>query len=148
MSPAKLIFAVTFFAPLLCAQSAGSISGLITNRITGAGIEGVKVRAGCLSGGPTHCPDANTDVAAVSDTAGAFHFSALPDGRYLLTAEKDGFSWSEDGFHMATVSASGQTRFDLKLTPRASLQGRVVGPGGKSRRRDHSAVLVRGRNHG
>jgi hypothetical protein len=34
MDPAKLIFAVTVFAPLLGAQNSGSISGLITNGIT------------------------------------------------------------------------------------------------------------------
>jgi hypothetical protein len=56
MEPAKLIFAVTVFAPLLCAQSGGSISGLIANGITGAGIEGAKVGATCLAGGSTRCP--------------------------------------------------------------------------------------------
>jgi hypothetical protein len=67
MDPAKLIFAVTLLAPLLGAQSAGSISG----------------------------PDA--DAAAVTDTAGAFRFSALPDGRYLMSVERDGFSSSQSG---------------------------------------------------
>ncbi len=126
---AGLIFAVTVFAPLVCAQSAGSISGLVTNSITGAGIEGVKMRAACLRGGATRCADA--EAAAISDTAGAFRLSALPDGRYLMTARKEGFVWSESGFHMATVSASGDVRFDLNLTPQASLHGRVVDPEGK-----------------
>ncbi len=48
-----------------------------------------------------------------------------------MSVEKDGFSWSESGFHMATVSASGDARFDLKLTPLANLHGRVVDPEGK-----------------
>jgi protocatechuate 3,4-dioxygenase beta subunit len=126
---AGLIFTVTVFAPLLCAQSTGSISGRITNILTGAGIEGVKVRAACLPGGSTRCRDAG--VTAVSDTAGAFHLSALPDARYLMSIEKDGFSWSESGLHIATVSAAGDTHFDLKLTPLASLHGRVVDPDGK-----------------
>jgi hypothetical protein len=129
MDPAKLIFAVTVFAPLLCAQTAGSISGLITNSMTGARIEGVKVRATCIAGGSARCP--GTGASAVTDTMGAFHLPALPDGRYLMAVEKDGFSWSETGFHMATVSASGDARFDLKLTPLANVQGRVVVRNGK-----------------
>ncbi len=129
MDLVKLIFAVTVFAPLLCAQSAGSISGRVTNILTGAGIEGVTVRAGCFPGGPTRCPD--TDASAVTDPAGAFHFPALPDGRYVMTARTRGFAWSETGFRMATVSASGDARFDIKLTPEASLSGRVVDPEGK-----------------
>jgi hypothetical protein len=126
---AGLIFAVTAFAPLLRAQSAGSISGLITNSITGAGVEDVKVRAACLKGGSTHCPDA--DARALTDIAGAFRLPALPDGRYLMSVEKNGFSWSYTGLPVATVSASGDARFDSKMTPLASLHGRVVDPEGK-----------------
>ncbi len=126
---ARLISAVTFFAPPLCAQSAGSISGRITNILTGAGVEDVKVRAACLKGGSTHCPDAG--ATAVTDTVGAFRFSALPDGRYLMSAERDGFSSAQSTIPVATVSASGDTHFDLKLTPLASLHGRVVDPEGK-----------------
>ncbi len=134
MEPTKLTFAglisaVTFFAPLLCAQSAGSISGLATNSITGAGIEGVMVRAACVSGGSTRCPDSG--IATVTDAAGAFRLSGLPDGRYLMTVQREGFSWSYTGLPVATVAAAGETRYDLKLTPRASLRGRVVDPEGK-----------------
>ncbi len=127
MDPAKLLFAATVFPPLLCAQTAGSISGRIANIMTGAGIEGVKVRAACLAGGSIRCPDAG--AAAVTNAVGAFRLSALPAGRYLMSVEKDGFSSSQNGIvPVANVSASGDARFDLKLTPLASLRGRVVDP--------------------
>jgi len=48
-----------------------------------------------------------------------------------MSVEKDGFSSVQSGFPVATVSASGDGRFDLKLTPLASLTGRVVDPEGK-----------------
>jgi hypothetical protein len=127
--PAKLMFAITAVAPLLCAQGTGSISGLITNSITGAGVEGVKVRAACAPGGAARCPDA--DASAVTDTVGAFRLSALPGGHYLMFAEKDGFSLAQASVPVATVSAPGDARFDMKLIPLASLQGRVVDPEGK-----------------
>lgn len=138
MDPAKLIFAVTVFASLLGAQSAGSISGHITNSLTGAGIEGVKVGASCLAGGPAGRPTrcGYIDAPAVTDTtdaSGAFRLSSLPDGLYLMSVGRDGFSSLQISYNpVETVSAaSGDARFDVKLTPLASLQGRVVDPEGE-----------------
>jgi hypothetical protein len=115
---------------MLCAQDAGSISGVITDSLTGAGIAGANVHAGCLGkGDPRSCGG----DPAVTDHTGAFRLSGLPDGRYFLYVEKDGYSSSLNGTlnAMATVSASGDTRFDLKLTPLSTLKGRVVDPEGK-----------------
>lgn len=113
----RLVFTVTLIAPLICAQSNGSISGIVTNSITGAAVEGVTVNAG--------------GRRALTDGTGAFRIPGLPDGRYLMTFQKEGFTLSMSGVAMATVAASGDTRFDAKLAPQASLRGRVVDPEGK-----------------
>ncbi|MEP7351918.1 MAG: hypothetical protein ABI824_01670 [Acidobacteriota bacterium] len=125
MDSAKLILTLAVFVPLLSAQSTGSISGVITNTVTSGGVEGVKVHAGCLSGATRW-----QDTSAFTDTAGAFRLAGLPEGRYIMSLQRDGFSAGLSD-PLATVAASKEFRLDVKLTPLASVQGRVIDPDGK-----------------
>ncbi|HEY1759892.1 MAG TPA: carboxypeptidase-like regulatory domain-containing protein [Bryobacteraceae bacterium] len=108
----------------------GSLSGRVTNSVTGAGIEGARVRAcvvlvACLG------PDANLE--ALSDAAGAFRIDGIPDGQYMIDlAPLQGFmpAFVAQLGPSPTVRVSGDTRLDLQMTPSASIRGRVLDPEG------------------
>jgi hypothetical protein len=117
-------------APLFFAQgTSGSISGHVTNSVTGAGIEGVAVQAACMP--DSACFPGNPSQPGVTDSAGAFRLAGIPDGRYALLAEKDGLLQKRTSDSEFMLSVSGAARFDLQLTPFARLSGRVVDPEGK-----------------
>jgi 5-hydroxyisourate hydrolase-like protein (transthyretin family) len=117
-------------APLLFAQgSGGSISGHVTNSVTGAGIEGAKVQAACTP--DNACFPGKPSQRGVTDSAGAFRLAGIPDGRYALLAQKDGLLQKRSSDSEFMLSVSGDARFDVQLTPFAKLSGRVVDPEGK-----------------
>jgi hypothetical protein len=111
----------------------GSISGRVTNSVTGAGIEGATVRAcltldGCFRG---ESPRATTDAA------GVFRIDGMPDGQYTIDLGpmqgfRPGFG-ALGGPAPSAVHVSGDTRLnlDLQMTPFASVRGRVLDPEGK-----------------
>lgn len=120
--------AIVVFAPLyaqfLLAQSGRSISGNVTNRATGEGIEGATVFVGAVKpAGPQR-----EGQQVVTTEAGAFKIEGLADGEYVISSGKYGFYSSPVP---ATVKVSGATRFDLQLFPPASLSGRVLDLEGK-----------------
>ncbi len=96
----------------------------MTNSVTGAGIGGAQVTA--QTAGPP-IPTVTTD------DGGLFPESlTLPDGPVHL------FSYSKEGYYPARVAGpapvirvSGDAHVDLRMIPRASLQGRVLDPEGK-----------------
>ncbi len=102
--------------------ASASLSGRVINSVTGAGVAGAEVSAWINDRG--HAPETMTD-----DT-GAFRFSGIPDGSYSVMAMKDGFFPAQSSF-ASPVRVSGDTRFDLKMTPNATMRGRVLDPQGK-----------------
>jgi beta-lactamase regulating signal transducer with metallopeptidase domain len=103
-------------------QASGSLSGRVINSVTGAGIGGAEVSAWISDRG--HAPE------TVTDDTGAFRFAGIPDGPYTVMAMKDGFFPGQSSFE-SPVRVSGDTQFDLKMTPNATLRGRVLDPEGK-----------------
>ncbi len=110
--------------PLLLAPvMGGSISGNVTNRATGEGIEGATVFVGAVKpAGPQM-----EGQQVVTTEAGAFKIEGLADGEYVISPGKYGFY----SLMLATVKVSGDTRFDLQMFPPVSLRGRVLDPEGK-----------------
>jgi hypothetical protein len=111
----------------------GSISGRLTDSVTGAGIGGVEVRA-CIVSSPSAgvCQsDRDTGPHAVSDDVGAFRIAGIPDGQYtVMPPIADGYFPTNFG-PTPSIRVSGDTRFDLQLTPLASVHGRVLDPEGE-----------------
>jgi Carboxypeptidase regulatory-like domain len=119
---------------LLCAQNSGSISGHVTNSITGAAIQGAKVRVCPSAGGIIRCGD--TNYQAVTDAAGAFRMGGIPNGQYVVPQmglAKDGLrpAFAATAGPLPSVTVSGDSRLDLQMTPFAKVGGRVFDPEGK-----------------
>jgi hypothetical protein len=119
---------------LLTPVMGGSISGNLTNRATGEGIEGATVfvdggeicqRAGLCAVKPAGPQREGQQV--VTTEAGAFRIEGLADGEYMIALSKYGFYF----LMPAKVKVSGDTRFDLQMFPPVSLRGRVLDPEGK-----------------
>jgi hypothetical protein len=111
---------------LLSAQNGGSISGHVTNSVTGAGIESATFRVCPSTDGKPHC--GNTDYHGVTDGGGAFRIGGIPDGQYMV------FNLFANGFlstgSLPPVTVSGDSRLDFQMTPHASVRGRVFDPEG------------------
>lgn len=108
---------------LLTPVMGGSVSGNVTNRATGEGIEGAMVFMGAVKpSGPQR-----EGQQVVTTEGGAFKIEGLADGEYVISPSKYGFY----SLMLATVKVSGDTRFDLQMFPPVSLRGRVLDPEGK-----------------
>jgi hypothetical protein len=133
LSPIFVITALAIRAQNAGSQNTGSISGRVTNSVTGAGIEGANVRA-CLTIGACFSGES---PRATTDAAGVFRIDRIPDGQYMIDlAPMQGFMpafVAQGGPAPATVHVSGDTRLtlDLQMTPFASVRGRVLDPEGK-----------------
>jgi hypothetical protein len=119
---------------LLTPVMGGSISGNVTNRATGEGIEGATVFVGggeiCWRAGLCAVKPAGPQMEGqqvVTSEGGAFKIEGLADGEYVISPSKYGFY----SLMLATVKVSGDTRFDLQMFPPVSLRGRVLDPEGK-----------------
>jgi hypothetical protein len=109
----------------------GSISGRVSNSVTGAGIEGATVRACVVL---VACLGPNVNLEGVTDVAGAFRIEGVPDGQYMIDlAPLPGFmpAFVAQLGPAPSVRVSGDTRLDLQMTPSASIRGRVLDPEGK-----------------
>jgi beta-lactamase regulating signal transducer with metallopeptidase domain len=109
-------------APPAAAPASASLSGRAINSVTGAGVAGAEVSAWINDRG--HAPE------TITDDTGAFRFAGIPDGAYAVMAMKDGFFPAQSSFE-SPVRVFGDTRFDLKMTPNATMRGRVLDPQGK-----------------
>src|SRR5580704_16108195 len=136
MGLVRTVFAITAFAPLLLAQagaqSGASISGRVTNSVTGAGIAGATVYV-CIPNAPSASTDClgqpHTTLKGVTDDVGAYRIAGVADGQYMtIPASKEGFF---PNLSLAQLHVFGDTRLDIQMTPMASVRGRVLDPEGK-----------------
>ncbi|HEY1759069.1 MAG TPA: carboxypeptidase-like regulatory domain-containing protein [Bryobacteraceae bacterium] len=107
------------------ALAGASLSVRVSNSLTGAGVPGVRFRICQSIAGALHCGDTNYNI--VSDDAGAFHIGSLADGEYAI------LNLSAKGFQVTgatSIHVSGDSQFDLRLTPKANIRGRVFDPDG------------------
>jgi hypothetical protein len=95
----------------------GSIEGRVTNRVTGAGIEGVSVNVAKGFGPPVESHQVLTGAT------GMYRIDDLPDGEYMVLPHKYEFL---EGQGQLKVKVSGETRLDLQMSPLPSLRGRVL----------------------
>ncbi len=110
----------------LPAQTTGSLSGLITNSITGEPLPGVQVLLSPLGSAQ------GTSLNATSGPNGRIHFEDVKPGHYEFDSTKPGFVRHRQQVEIA----AGSTKVDARLTPYARVSGRVtLGP-------DHPAAGV------
>ena len=79
------LWALVGIAPALAQYNAG-FEGVVSDS-TGAVVPGVKVVARNVATG--------IDYSAKSNTAGVYHITNLPQGTYILKAEKEGFATAQ-----------------------------------------------------
>ena len=114
----------------LCAQQQGSLTGTAVHAVTREPLSGVHVRlvAANFAG-------INGAYGAMSDRAGNFSIATIRPGTYILLPERSGF------LHVQTKNAAAiptltikpgeqLTGYQLEMTPRAVLAGRVVDEAG------------------
>lgn len=107
------------------AQNGASISGRVTNSVTGAGVAGAKLTA-CPANA---CYGPESRKEAVSDEEGGYRIDGIPDGQYFVGAVADqGFSPNRS---LPNLRVSGDTRLDIPITPLANVRGKVLDPDGK-----------------
>jgi hypothetical protein len=116
---------------LFAQDKAGSVSGIVANSATGAGISGATVRLTTTP--PAKDPD---HYQTVTDATGSFHFSGVKPGNYSASAQREeyfaplSFPFNGGGsVHISAGEEAAQVR--LELIPPSRLRGRVIGIDGK-----------------
>ncbi len=116
----RLLAASLLLAPVVAAQS-GTIEGVITDRVTGAGIEGASIVAYTRQA---------VRYMATSDANGRFLVSGAQPGSYELRVEKDGYTLFRRDPAQATVAAGDSAKLNAEMTRQVTLRGRVVDANG------------------
>jgi protocatechuate 3,4-dioxygenase beta subunit len=114
----------------LCAQQQGSIEGIATNAVTHEPLSNVHVRLINAS-----FTGINGAYGAMSDRAGRFSIATIRPGTYVLLPERAGFLHTQAKTSTAiptiTIKAGEHvTGYQLEMTPRAVLSGRVIDEAG------------------
>jgi len=117
---AKLACFVVLMVAAVNAQTGATIEGRITNGTTGEGVAGVSVRI---------LNRKSRVFTATTDASGSYRIEGLDDADYNASFAREGFiDTTMPYFH---AGAGAPTRVDGKLTPWASLKGRVIDEDGK-----------------
>jgi hypothetical protein len=129
----KLALLFTVLISLAVAQETATVDGVVVNKVTGSGIEGVTVWL--WSSG-------TNSYKAITNETGVFHVFGLTPGDYSSRVEKSGYSGSEPEVlplladppkrHISAGAEPVRLRFEL--TPPAILRGRVIGTDGNPAR--------------
>jgi len=105
----------------------GSLSGVVTNSVTGAPVPRARVQVIILGSG-------NSQVTgAVTDEAGKFSIGGLSAGRFILNVQRVGFVTPAAGNRINdSPLRPDEKREDLKLilTPTSGISGRVINAAG------------------
>ncbi|MCU1236642.1 MAG: hypothetical protein JWP63_4609, partial [Candidatus Solibacter sp.] len=114
----------------LLAQQQGSIEGTAINALTREPLSNVHVRLIAASFGGI-----NGAYGAMSDRAGHFSIATIRPGTYVLIPERSGFLHVQakaDASVPTVAIKAGEhlTAYELEMTPRAVLSGRVVDDAG------------------
>ena len=119
----RLLFAAVLIAEVLAGQTTytgpkGSISGTVMDAVTGFPIRKAQVR---LSG-----PDSGL---LVTDASGSFRFEQAPPGAYSISGKQPDYPVSPDGgvpLNFTLAAGEEKQGLEIKLSPAASLSGRIV----------------------
>src|SRR5690242_8565247 len=140
----RVIVPVFLFASICAAQSTGSVTGSVVDRVTGAGIPDVAV---------TVYTRQAVLYEATSDSGGEFQIFGMKPGDYEVRFEKEGYEPIPIKIPPQPYKVGqGQdpVRIRLELTRHVSLSGRVLDPDGNPvsqgevRLGNHPAVPVSG----
>jgi hypothetical protein len=120
--------ALGFFLVAAASAQTARIDGRLINGVTGEAVAGASVhlRIAVYRGGQYN---------VVSDGDGLFAFERLPGGTYILSADRAGFLTANYGVRFLPAGepirlSAGESRsLEFTLMPRASISGRVLGPG-------------------
>lgn len=105
-------------------EAGGDIIGEVTSSVTGKPVAGAKVT------GSSDLEDSSASVTKVSDSRGAYRVGPLPVGRANIVVRAKGFLESDEP--VVTITAGGSARRDVRLSPAASIHGRVVDEAGNA----------------
>jgi hypothetical protein len=120
--------ALGFFVLAVASAQTARIDGRLVNGVTGEAVSGASVhlRLGGYRGGIYNL---------VSDSEGLFAFVGLAPGSYIVSADRAGFLSANYGVKFLPAGepirlTAGESRtLEFTLMPRASISGRVLGPG-------------------
>jgi hypothetical protein len=136
-------FALTFLLLALCAAlpaqlvlpgaAPASVSGIVTNSLTGEPILRAHVVLHCSTFGPDDIPQT---YGALTNQEGKFTITQLPPGRYTASAERVGFvmlpkTVSASNFNFPLAPGDKKEDFNLILTPAGAIIGRVLDAAGE-----------------
>jgi len=102
------------------------VSGVVTDKETGAGLAGVGVTTSWLKPSPVG-EDPRRRLFAVSDSEGRFQFDLDP-GTYGLSTSRRGY---HDTRGSITIDAAGTPPMRLALTPNSTISGRLTDASGQ-----------------
>ena len=110
-----------FLLPLtLLAQGTGIVEGTISNKLTHAGVAGVKVQ---ITGN-------NQQYTATTSDGGTFRIANVPAGQYTVALDSRELM-TPGGMRPIPVSGADPVRLDLELMPWARIRGRVLDDQGR-----------------
>jgi hypothetical protein len=104
----------------LLAQGTGAVEGTISNKLTHAGVAGVKVQ---ITG-------KNQQYTATTSDGGTFRIANVPAGQYTVALDSRELM-TPGGLRPIVVSGPDPVRLDLELMPWAKIRGRVLDDQGK-----------------
>jgi len=123
----RVIAPALVFASLGFAQTTGSVTGVVVDRVTGAGIPGTVVVVYLRSQGLTY--------EATTDGSGDFRIFGMKPGDYEIRFEKSGYDITANRIPPQPYKVGqGQdpVRIRLELTRHVSFSGRVLDPEGNA----------------
>src|SRR3954447_13810010 len=104
----------------LLAQGRGVVEGTISNKLTHAGVAGVKVQI----------TSNNQQYTATTSDGGTFRIANVPPGQYTVALDSHELM-TPGGMRPLPVSGADPVRLDLELMPWAKIRGRVLDDQGR-----------------
>ena len=118
-----VVLAVLLTAGAACAQEKATVSGAVTNSVSGAPVPRAHVTV--MSGRQRY--------GVLTNGEGKYSITGLPPSTYMVQVERVGFVWQARSFDGSQLElrAGQKESFDLALTPMGGITGRVLDADGE-----------------